>query len=114
MAELNGNPACAMISDEIRMNYTQLAQELYLGGSVNKSEKAYPVAPRGGGMPMRHFPPDGYICRKCNTAGHWFVHVGLMMMVGFSSVLCREWRLLPSVMCVGFAILVAIGIFVYF
>lgn len=71
MAELNGNPACAMISDEIRQNYTQLAQELYLGGSVNH-EKPYPASvPRGPGQPMRHFPPDGYICRKCNTAGHW-------------------------------------------
>ncbi|KAJ3213702.1 hypothetical protein HK099_007226 [Clydaea vesicula] len=56
MAELSNNPASALISDQLKHQYQKLSQQLYLGSTR---------------LPLKTTPPDGYICRKCNTPGHW-------------------------------------------
>jgi hypothetical protein len=56
MAELSNNPASALISDELKYQYQKLSQQIHLGSTR---------------LPLKATPPDGYICRKCNTAGHW-------------------------------------------
>ncbi|KAJ3200333.1 hypothetical protein HK099_002722, partial [Clydaea vesicula] len=56
MAELSNNPASNLISDQLKYQYQKLSQQLYLGGTR---------------LPLKTTPPDGYICRKCNTPGHW-------------------------------------------
>ena len=87
MQELE-SPANALLSEQVKMQLSVQSQQFHLGSSRLKT-----------------FPPDGYVCRKCNIVGHWYLKITL----GSSNVQIKKCQFHHQLIAVEHVALKVIG-----